>query len=362
MPVEEQFDVKVNVVNAPVRRINIWNNPETDTQKTIRQLEAIPMEALMAAAETVKNIPSSYKRAKKVTWEDKLFNKLEAMWEQSAFAKTKQGFLPEKQNWRKLLTEPLFPLFSIPTAIRDKTYVAVPKQHPLYDYDIENPVNFIDSYSRLVPAASRSIIGTPYYYEWRHEDFKARNPGKKAPEYYLNYGLKYAERFRDETSKMVSPRGQKWINEVMINLQNAMEERLTDSKGKGAELELDEQAFKRFAYNSHIEAYWNGKPGSTPLYTLNTVDLFAILLTPNLEHLIDEEGRKQAIEIMKKMTDYWIKNPEVGLKRNAEFLLNRRKIIMMAQEKAIREGVDKEKAIDFIREILKNIPTISTDK
>lgn len=41
------------------------------------------------------------------------------------------------------------------------------------------------------PADLNDKIGTRDYYIERYKDFRRRNPGEKAPDYYLNYGLKY---------------------------------------------------------------------------------------------------------------------------------------------------------------------------
>ena len=148
---------------------------------------------------------------------------------------------------------------------------------------------------------SDSIIGTPAYYQFRHDDFLTRNPSKTAPEYYLNYGLKYAQKFQRETSKRVSTQGQKWINEVMKNLQMLMETRL--SQPDGVEFEQNAQALKNFAFASHVEAYWNEK-GETPLYVLPISDLFRILFTPDFSDLITAKSISQIEMIMRKLGRY----------------------------------------------------------
>ncbi len=97
------------------------------------------------------------------------------------------------------------------------------------------------------------------------------------------------------------------------------------------------------------------------LYKLNTVDLIAIVLTPNFEDLTSEEGLEQATEIMKKLTDYWLENPLEGLKRGAELLANQDKIKAMVTAKVIREGVDPDQAIQILDKVIEIIPTIKYD-
>ena len=67
---------------------------------------------------------------------------------------------------------------------------------------------------------------------------------------------------------------------------------------------------------------------------------------------------KQATTIMKKLGEYWLENPQEGLKRGGELLLNRNKIEAMVTAKAIKEGIDPDKAMPILDKILENIPTI----
>jgi hypothetical protein len=193
-----------------------------------------------------------------------------------------------------------------------------------------------------VPAASRGMIGNPFYYRWRYDNFMARNPNATAPSYYLDYGLKYAKRFKYETNSTLSQNGQKWLGETMVNLQVAMETRL--SQQDGTELELNPQAFKDFAFASHVDAYWN-ENGSTPLNTLNTVDLFAIVLTPDFNDLTSKEGMTQAGAIMGRLGNYWKDNPLVGAKRAYELYKNKDTIMKMIAEKAGTEIGDRAKQL-----------------
>jgi RHS repeat-associated protein len=211
-----------------------------------------------------------------------------------------------------------------------------------YNYVEWNPIMLIDpDGNEPVPAAPSYLIGTPAYYQWRFEDLVRRNGIKPQYHYYMNYGFKYAQRFQNETRGKLSPHGQKWVNEVMVNLQVAMENRLTDQiRADGTELELDAQKFVPFAFGSHKMAYWN-EYGQAPLYTLNTVDLFAIVLTPDFNDLTSKEGMTQAGDIMGMLGKYWVNNPKVAAQRGFELLWNQDKIKQMILEKTGTEMGDR---------------------
>lgn len=135
-----------------------------------------------------------------------------------------------------------------------------------------------------------------------------------------------------------------------------MENRL--KKKDGTELELNPQVFKKFAFDSHVGAYWNEK-GSTPLYKLNTVDLFAIVLTPDFNDLTSPEGMTQASAIMGKLGDYWLNNPKVAAQRWFELMWNKDKILKMITEKVGTEMGDRAQ---ILYEQLKLYITNSTEQ
>lgn len=85
-------------------------------------------------------------------------------------------------------------------------------------------------------------------------DFQKRNPGKKVPDYYVDYGDKYANIFADEVYKNVSDKGKQWVSNTMRELQNKMEIALFDSPS----LENDPEKLKDFAFESHSDAYSEG--------------------------------------------------------------------------------------------------------
>lgn len=224
-----------------------------------------------------------------------------------------------------------------------------------YIYCLNNPLVFIDRNGLAPTPFPKNKLGAADYYTWRYNDFMKQNPGMKAPDYYLNYGNKYIQRFTNETNKLLSKEGKKWLTNARLNLQVAIENKLKSDPT--IETKNNGKDFKDFAFNSNVEAYWNAG-----LQKVNTVDLVAIVLTPNFKDLTSEDGMKQAKEMMGKLANYWINNPEEGLKRGAELLLNRSKIEAMVTAKAVREGVDPDKAIPILDKILEQIPTVETKK
>jgi hypothetical protein len=64
--------------------------------------------------------------------------------------------------------------------------------------DENDPKGWTDP-DRPMPVPKR-LLGTAEYYKFRALDFKRRNPDKDPPDYYLNFGDKYARNFTNETS------------------------------------------------------------------------------------------------------------------------------------------------------------------
>ena len=80
-----------------------------------------------------------------------------------------------------------------------------------------------------------------------------------------------------------------------------------------------------------------------------------------LKERIAQIGIEQATKMIDKLINYWLDNPMEGFKRGVELLANKDKIKAMAVAKAIREGVDPDKAMPILDKIIKNIPTIEID-
>ena len=228
-----------------------------------------------------------------------------------------------------------------------------PKMSP-YAFSNNNPIFYVDIDGFEPPPYPKALLGSVDYYKWRYYDFIKQNPRKKAPSYYLNYGNKYIQRFTNETNNLLSKQGKQWLVNARKNLQVAIEDKLkTDPT---IELRNGGNDFKEFAFESHIDAYWNAG-----LYRLNTIDLVAIVLTPNFKDLMSKDGINQATKMIDKLINYWLDNPKEGFKRGVELLANKNKIKAMAVAKAIREGVDPDKAMPILDKIIKIIPTIEID-
>jgi hypothetical protein len=216
-----------------------------------------------------------------------------------------------------------------------------------------NPNYFvdIDGY-KATPFPYR--IGSLKYYLWRKKDFEKRNPGKRAPNYYADYGDKYIKRFTYETNKQLSAEGQAWLKLARANLQKLMEAEL--AKDKNENLELNGEKFKKMAFDTHVDAYWEAG-----LKNLSTLDLVAVVLTPDFKDLMSKEGIEQAQKIVGKLVDYWTNNPIEGAERLAELFANKQKIESMVIDKIKRETFDPDKAIKVFNKIIELIPTIKID-
>lgn len=160
-----------------------------------------------------------------------------------------------------------------------------------------NWVNVIDlSGEAPVTQAPKEIMGGPYYYYYRNKDYASRHQGFDN-DYYKNYGEKYNAKFKFQTKPKLSPLGQKWVDEVALNLQIALENRLTQDDGMEFEASTD---FNSYAYTTHVEAYKNeDKEGeTTPLCVLPLKDVWLIARTPELQDSFGSiQGLKQILQI-----------------------------------------------------------------
>lgn len=141
--------------------------------------------------------------------------------------------------------------------------------------------------NRDSPADLSEKIGTRDYYIERYQDFRRRNPGEKAPDYYLNYGLKYFDRFH-ENKDQLQPVSQGWVDRTGVALQEKMEGR--NNGAQFARLERTPDQFKRFAYDSHPSAYLDSGLQHVPYG-----DRIRIGMTPDSSDLLTMDGVKQAV-------------------------------------------------------------------
>ena len=170
-----------------------------------------------------------------------------------------------------------------------------------YAYCNWNPIKYIDLDGRdPVKAAPDAIMGTPEYYRYREQQYQAFHNTTDPQAYYMSYGYKYATKFNNN-SKNFSPKGQQWVQEVMINLQNAMKIRLNDQDG--TDFELKSKDFQDFAFDSHVDAYWNEK-GAVPFYDLEITDYWQIFQTIDFKDLVSPRGVKQEVKLGGRYVKY----------------------------------------------------------
>ncbi|HEX8439387.1 hypothetical protein [Archangium sp.] len=148
--------------------------------------------------------------------------------------------------------------------------------------------------ARNLPAEIQT--GTKDYYKQRHDDFVRRNPGMTPPAYYLEYGQKYCDRFSSLGPKDLTPKGLEWRDKTLKALQDAMETKRMEDPAGFAQLERDPAAFKKFAYDSHPDAYVD-----SGLYKLPAQDMLKIGTTPDLKDLLTKDGVRQVAVALSKM-------------------------------------------------------------
>ena len=138
------------------------------------------------------------------------------------------------------------------------------------------------------PAQLSEKIGSRDYYLERYKDFRRRNPSDKAPDYYLNYGLKYFDRFHAQKDGL-QPQSREWVDRTGVALQQKMENR--NNGADFARLERSDGQFKSFAYDTHPSAYLE-----SGLQKLPYGDRIKIGLTPDASDLFTPGGLKQVAQ------------------------------------------------------------------
>jgi hypothetical protein len=174
------------------------------------------------------------------------------------------------------------------------------------------------------PAPAPVKVGSIDYYVQRAQDFMKRNPGKPVPTYYLGYGNVYINKFEKETKPQLSPQGQQWLENALINLQQAIEDKLASKSPNDKNVELNNQKFTDFAFDTHVGAY--EKAGVLALPVMDKVN---ILLTPKAGDLLSDRGLKQAAQIGQDQGIYYLTHPVFALQQAAEVLSNRDEILTM---------------------------------
>jgi len=131
------------------------------------------------------------------------------------------------------------------------------------------------------------ILGSVNYYKFRHEDFLKRFPEKDPPLYYMEYGDKYVRKFTDELYGKLSDEGKLWMEKTKLKLQLEIEHKLREN----SEIELNEDEFKTFAFESHAKVY-----NETHAMDLCLSDKTSIIACMDIKDLFGELGL-QALKI-----------------------------------------------------------------
>ena len=169
------------------------------------------------------------------------------------------------------------------------------------------------------PPSAVPAFGGVNYYKQRNSDFVTRYAGHNfsPPDYYLEYGDKYCDRFTDEVTPKLSEEGKAWLEQARINLQVAIEEKREANPKHFDALEKDAAQFKAFAYDTHPRAYWDAGLGK-----LGLLDLVMIGLTPDVGDLVPWEGVSQVAVIAVRLGRQWIENSveAIGGKETVDWL------------------------------------------
>lgn len=141
------------------------------------------------------------------------------------------------------------------------------------------------------PTWIKDDLGKTEYYEKRARDFEERNPGKKAPDYYRDYGDKYVKRF-DTLKPELSKEGQKWQEKAKDLLQFKMEQGLRSGEWD----ESKPEEFKEKAYDSHSEAYLEAGLAELP-----QEDIGKIINAVDVLDIVDPKALLESVQVAKEL-------------------------------------------------------------
>lgn len=155
--------------------------------------------------------------------------------------------------------------------------------------------NVVQNNTLLPPTpAPDSILGTVDYYAWREADFSTRAAAAgltiKSPDYYCNYGHKYAHRFTWHIRPHLSTEGQQWLDKTLFLLQVGTEVCLL----RGTLIELEPKRLNQLLFTLHPDVY-----AVAGFYTLPFRDQVAIVIRLDPSDLTSPEGRRQVVALVK---------------------------------------------------------------
>ena len=171
-----------------------------------------------------------------------------------------------------------------------------------YGYCINSPINFLDPFGLYSVTGNPpdNLYGTPDYYLWRQEDLYKRGliASPTVSTYYNDFGYKYACKFLKLSSEL-SESGKKWVKDVMLGLQYALDELIKNDQN----LEMDLGTLKEKAYRTHRDVYIDN--GVAKLLFYDLVRIFSILEPDDMN---DEISREQVSDVLKEVVDYSLNN------------------------------------------------------
>jgi hypothetical protein len=152
----------------------------------------------------------------------------------------------------------------------------------------------------LLPTrAPDSLIGSDRYYRWRYTDCHVRNRvmgnSSSAPDYYLNYGEKYALRFQTDVRSKLSPEGRCWLDKTVLLFQVATET-LVMTNGAA---ELNDRDFRRQLFDLHPKVY-----EATGFFDLPLRDQCIVVSHVDTKDLFSQEGFTQIRQLAKDYLPY----------------------------------------------------------
>lgn len=162
------------------------------------------------------------------------------------------------------------------------------------------------------------MVGSKQYYRARHDDFLARNPGQRAPDYYLEFGEVEAKLFTEGAYPRLSEAGRGWLLRTFALLQQKIELQRAKDPSAFEALEADPDRLEDFSFATHAEAYLEAGVAA-----LSVRDLAVIVSTPTAEHLIDPRAFVEAYKTAKGIA----RGRADAARATAEALMSRERFI-----------------------------------
>lgn len=163
--------------------------------------------------------------------------------------------------------------------------------------------------SKAKPTNLRHLVGKDLYYIARARDYQIRNNTNEIPQYYVEYGAKYMFAFKYDTRNELSEQGQKWLDDTLVNLQDEMENVVSENPQCETIPRGMPESLKKLAFDSHVDAYLNAG-------ICNVADDWSdIVFTPDLSDLWDGKWQSLSVAIacMSDMPKMGILNYNTGM-------------------------------------------------